>query len=121
MVLAHECRTGKVAQIERFDTLARHARVRETFLTSLDRQRAQIQVGEGAKRSLARGDHCHRSHIFSLADLALEHRRNRKPAHLADQVFAADTQVFEIAQHRQPDLLGVEEGLSDALHIAGRD
>src|SRR5579871_572429 len=37
------------------------------------------------------------------------------------QVFAADFEAFEIAEHRQRDLLRIEEGLSDTLHVGSAD
>src|SRR3954453_1400496 len=40
---------------------------------------------------------------------------------LAGQFFAADLEVFQIAEYGQRDLLGVEEGLRDSLHVGGRD
>ena len=39
----------------------------------------------------------------------------------ADQVFPADLELVQVAQHREGDLLGIEEGLRDPLHVVGGD
>jgi hypothetical protein len=39
----------------------------------------------------------------------------------ADQVFPANLEIIEVAQHRQGDLSGVEEFPRDILDVAGVD
>jgi hypothetical protein len=68
MILAHKRGTGEVAQVKRFDQCRRYMPVRETFFASLDRQRAEVEVGKDSKRGFARANHGDRSHAFSLSE-----------------------------------------------------
>ena len=63
MVLSHERRAGKIAQIERLNQLGWNVRIRNGVLNCFDGKRADIAVGKSAKRGFSDADYRDRPHI----------------------------------------------------------
>jgi hypothetical protein len=62
MALGDEARSSEVAEKEGFDARRLDADTGETFLRSLDGERAQVTIGKGSERSFAKagdGDWTH--------------------------------------------------------------
>src|ERR1051326_3640480 len=67
VILADERRSGKVSEIEDLHLIGPHMGIGKAFLPGLDRERAQVSIGQSAERRLSDSGHHNWSHVLRVA------------------------------------------------------